>query len=117
MLLSTIPPSGRSLLDDYGFFSCHVKGRRVVGRIIYIRLLNRTGRAYGVVKSFDNEKFPQFLFPFTFSQIDSSRQLAKNLYLSTSRSPIRQFKELIMTWMLETPLSKKRILELYLDII
>lgn len=50
----------------------------------------------------------------TFFQLDSSRQLAKNLYLSTSRNPICQFKELIMTWMLETLLSKKRILKLYL---
>jgi monofunctional biosynthetic peptidoglycan transglycosylase len=46
-----------------------------------------------------------------------TQQLAKNLYLSTSRDPIRKLKELIITWMLETTLSKKRILELYLNII
>ncbi len=46
-----------------------------------------------------------------------TQQLAKNLYLSTSRDPIRKFKELLIAWMLETTLSKKRILELYLNII
>ncbi len=46
-----------------------------------------------------------------------TQQLAKNLYLSTSRDPIRKFKELLITWMLEARLTKKRILELYLNII
>ena len=46
-----------------------------------------------------------------------TQQLAKNLYLSTSRDPIRKLKELLITWMLEARLSKKRILELYLNII
>jgi monofunctional biosynthetic peptidoglycan transglycosylase len=46
-----------------------------------------------------------------------TQQLAKNLYLSTSRDPIRKLKELLITWMLESTLSKKRILELYLNII
>ncbi len=46
-----------------------------------------------------------------------TQQLAKNLYLSTSRDPIRKFKELLIAWMLEAWLSKKRILELYLNII
>ncbi len=46
-----------------------------------------------------------------------TQQLAKNLYLSTSRDPIRKFKELLIAWMLEATLSKKRILELYFNII
>jgi monofunctional biosynthetic peptidoglycan transglycosylase len=46
-----------------------------------------------------------------------TQQVAKNLYLSTSRDPIRKIKELVIAWMLETTLSKKRILELYLNII
>ena len=46
-----------------------------------------------------------------------TQQLAKNLYLSTSRDPIRKFKELLIAWMMEASLSKKRILELYLNII
>ncbi|MGD9851106.1 MAG: monofunctional biosynthetic peptidoglycan transglycosylase [Nitrospirales bacterium] len=46
-----------------------------------------------------------------------TQQLAKNLYLSTSKDPIRKFKELLITWMLENSLTKKRILELYLNVI
>ena len=46
-----------------------------------------------------------------------TQQLAKNLFLSTSRDPIRKLKELLITWMLEARLTKKRILELYLNII
>ncbi len=46
-----------------------------------------------------------------------TQQLAKNLFLSTSRDPIRKLKELQITWMLEARLTKKRILELYLNII
>src|SRR5690606_25146012 len=46
-----------------------------------------------------------------------TQQLAKNLYLSTSRNPIRKLKELVITWMLEAALSKTRIFELYLNIV
>ncbi len=44
-----------------------------------------------------------------------TQQLAKNLYLSTSRDPVRKFKELILTWFMEMRLSKSRILEVYLN--
>jgi len=45
-----------------------------------------------------------------------SQQLAKNLYLSPSKSPIRKIKEAIITWRMENNLSKKRIIELYLNV-
>jgi len=44
-----------------------------------------------------------------------SQQLAKNLYLSPSKNPIRKIKEAILTWRMERNLSKKRIMELYLN--
>jgi monofunctional biosynthetic peptidoglycan transglycosylase len=46
-----------------------------------------------------------------------TQQLAKNLYLSPSRDPMRKVKELMITWRLETALSKARILEIYLNVI
>jgi monofunctional biosynthetic peptidoglycan transglycosylase len=46
-----------------------------------------------------------------------TQQLAKNLYLSPSRDPLRKMKELMITWRLETALSKARILEIYLNVI
>lgn len=45
-----------------------------------------------------------------------SQQLTKNLYLSPSKNPVRKIKEAIITWRLEKVLSKKRILELYLNV-
>jgi len=44
-----------------------------------------------------------------------SQQLAKNLFLSGERSYLRKGEEAVITWMLETVLSKRRILELYLN--
>lgn len=46
-----------------------------------------------------------------------TQQLAKNLYLSPSRNPVRKLKELLITRRLEAELSKRRILELYLNVI
>ncbi|MBI4843831.1 MAG: monofunctional biosynthetic peptidoglycan transglycosylase [Nitrospirae bacterium] len=45
-----------------------------------------------------------------------SQQLAKNLFLSPSKSPVRKIREAIITWRMEKTLSKKRILELYLNV-
>jgi monofunctional glycosyltransferase len=46
-----------------------------------------------------------------------SQQLAKNLYLSSQRSFIRKGQEAVLTVMLERTLPKRRILELYLNVI
>jgi len=46
-----------------------------------------------------------------------SQQLAKNLFLSTKRTPWRKAQEAVITLMLEKILSKRRILEIYLNVI
>ena len=46
-----------------------------------------------------------------------TQQLAKNLYLSPSRNPARKFRELLITRLLEGALTKRRILELYLNVV
>lgn len=46
-----------------------------------------------------------------------TQQLAKNLYFSTARSPLRKFEEFIVARRLEAFLSKDRILELYLNVV
>ena len=46
-----------------------------------------------------------------------TQQLAKNLFLSPSKSYIRKGQELVIAFMLETVLSKERILELYLNVV
>ena len=45
-----------------------------------------------------------------------SQQLAKNLFLSGERTWLRKGEEAAITWMLESTMSKRRILELYLNI-
>jgi monofunctional biosynthetic peptidoglycan transglycosylase len=46
-----------------------------------------------------------------------SQQLAKNLFLSTQKSYWRKAEEALITVMLETILDKRRILELYLNVV
>lgn len=46
-----------------------------------------------------------------------TQQLAKNLYLSPSKNPYRKVRELLITRALERELSKKRILEIYLNVV
>ena len=46
-----------------------------------------------------------------------TQQLAKNLYLSPSRNPLRKVKEAVTAYRLEAALSKERILELYLNLV
>ena len=46
-----------------------------------------------------------------------TQQLAKNLYLSTDKSVIRKIKEYLIARRLESRLGKKRIFELYLNVI
>ncbi len=45
-----------------------------------------------------------------------TQQLAKNLYLSSSRNPLRKINEYFIARSLESHLTKKRILELYLNV-
>ena len=46
-----------------------------------------------------------------------TQQLAKNLWLSPSRSPTRKLREIALTGQLERHLSKRRILEIYLNVV
>ncbi|HZM34574.1 MAG TPA: monofunctional biosynthetic peptidoglycan transglycosylase [Burkholderiales bacterium] len=45
-----------------------------------------------------------------------TQQLAKNLFLSSQRSYARKAQEAAITWMMERTMSKRRILELYLNV-
>ncbi len=54
---------------------------------------------------------------FKFGGSTISQQLTKNLYLTPAKNPVRKLKEAIITWRLERALSKRRILELYLNVV
>src|SRR3954453_4055290 len=45
-----------------------------------------------------------------------TQQVAKNLYLSPSKNPVRKLREMLITRRLEAELSKERILEIYLNV-
>ncbi len=53
---------------------------------------------------------------FRYGGSTITQQLAKNLYLTPSRNPVRKLKEAVITWRIEQTLSKRRILELYLNV-
>src|ERR1051325_9129404 len=44
-------------------------------------------------------------------------QVAKNLYLNPSKNPLRKAKEIVIAWELENTLGKRRIFEIYLNIV
>ncbi|PWB73346.1 MAG: monofunctional biosynthetic peptidoglycan transglycosylase [Holophagae bacterium] len=46
-----------------------------------------------------------------------TQQLAKNLWLSPEKTPRRKLEEAVLSWRLERALSKRRILELYLNVV
>jgi monofunctional biosynthetic peptidoglycan transglycosylase len=46
-----------------------------------------------------------------------TQQLAKNLWLSSEKTAWRKLEEAVLTWRLERGLSKRRILELYLNVV
>lgn len=53
---------------------------------------------------------------FVFGASTISQQTVKNLFLTPSRDPLRKWHELILTWSMERQLSKRRILEIYLNV-
>jgi monofunctional biosynthetic peptidoglycan transglycosylase len=53
---------------------------------------------------------------FRYGGSTISQQLAKNLYLSPGKNLLRKLAEAILTWRIEHTLTKRRILELYLNV-
>jgi hypothetical protein len=54
---------------------------------------------------------------FAFGASTISMQLAKNLFLARDKTLARKLREAILTWWLEERLDKRRILELYVNVI
>ena len=53
---------------------------------------------------------------FVFGGSTITQQTVKNLFLSSARTPIRKWHEIILTWGIELNLRKRRILEIYLNV-
>jgi monofunctional biosynthetic peptidoglycan transglycosylase len=45
-----------------------------------------------------------------------TQQLVKNLYLTPAKNPVRKLKEAALAWRMERTLSKRRIIEIYLNV-
>lgn len=54
---------------------------------------------------------------FAFGGSTITQQVAKNLYLSPAKNPLRKVKELLIALKLERDLGKHRILEIYLNVV
>jgi monofunctional biosynthetic peptidoglycan transglycosylase len=63
-----------------------------------------------IEKAMDRREIPRGASTIT-------QQLAKNLWLSPSRNPLRKVEEAILARQLEKNLSKRRILEIYLNVV
>ncbi|HXU34594.1 MAG TPA: monofunctional biosynthetic peptidoglycan transglycosylase [Thermoanaerobaculia bacterium] len=63
-----------------------------------------------ITKAIEKKRLPRGASTIT-------QQLAKNLWLSSSRNPLRKIEEVILTRQLEAHLKKKRILEIYLNVV
>ena len=96
----------------YAAISPHLKRAVLVSEDI--NFFTHHGFAMGEIETSLNDALDKRGMPRGASTI--SQQVAKNLWLSPSRDPIRKIKEAILTWRLERSLDKKRILEIYLNV-
>jgi len=76
---------------------------------------NHEGFDYEAIQKALEKDFKAKKFKFGGSTI--TQQLARNLFLSPEKSLIRKISEAVITWRMEKVLSKKRILELYLNVV
>src|SRR5437773_6251685 len=96
----------------YGTISLHLKRAVLVAEDI--GFYHHHGFAPGNMRVAMTEALEERKIPRGASTI--TQQLAKNLWLSPSRSPLRKLKEAMLAWRLEHHLTKRRILELYLNV-
>ncbi|PYN18861.1 MAG: hypothetical protein DMD76_28360 [Candidatus Rokuibacteriota bacterium] len=97
----------------YGTISLHLKRAVLVAEDI--GFFHHHGFAPGNMRVAMTEALEERKIPRGASTI--TQQLAKNLWLTPSRSPLRKAREGVLTWQLERALSKRRILELYLNVV
>lgn len=73
------------------------------------------GFDFNAIKSAAETDLREGKFKFGASTI--TQQLAKNLCLSPSKNPVRKIAEAILTYRIEKTLTKRRILEIYLNMV
>ena len=98
---------------SYDQISPHLKRAVLVGEDI--DFFSHRGFAPEEVEQAVRDAVRDREFPRGASTI--TQQLAKNLWLSPSRNPWRKVEEALLTRQLESHLDKRRILELYLNVV
>jgi len=98
---------------SYDQISPHLKRAVLVGEDI--DFFSHRGFALAEVEQAVRDAVRDRKFPRGASTI--TQQLAKNLWLSPSRNPWRKVEEALLTRQLERRLDKRRILELYLNVV
>jgi monofunctional glycosyltransferase len=97
----------------YGAISDHLKRAVLVSEDI--DFFSHHGFAYGELEEAVRQAIDRHEWPRGASTI--TQQLAKNLWLSPARTPRRKVREALLTRSLEWHLDKRRILELYLNVV
>lgn len=98
---------------DYGRISIHLK--RAVIAAEDSRFLEHEGFDWEAMEKAVQKNIRKGRFAAGGSTI--SQQLAKNLFLSAAKNPFRKAQEAVITVMIEQLWSKRRILEVYLNVI
>ncbi|MEW5768773.1 MAG: monofunctional biosynthetic peptidoglycan transglycosylase [Pseudomonadota bacterium] len=98
---------------DYERISIHLK--RAVIAAEDSRFLEHEGFDWEAMEKAVQKNIKKGRFAAGGSTI--SQQLAKNLFLSASKNPFRKLQEAVITVMIEQLWSKRRILEIYLNVI
>ncbi len=106
-------PKVASRWTPYAAISSDVKRAVLVAEDI--NFFSHRGFDWGAMRTAVEEALQDSEAPRGASTI--TQQLVKNLWLSPGRNPIRKVKEAILTWQLEHTLGKRRILELYLNVV
>ncbi len=97
---------------DYGRISVHLK--RAVIAAEDSRFPSHDGVDWDAIEQAFERNARRGRIAFGGSTI--TMQLAKNLFLSGERSYLRKAQELVIAWMLEAAMDKRRILEIYLNV-
>jgi len=98
---------------DYNRISIHLK--RAVVAAEDSKFLTHEGFDWEALEKAAEKNLRKGRFAAGGSTI--SQQLAKNLFLSPSKNPLRKAQEAVITVMIEQFWSKRRILEVYLNVI
>jgi monofunctional biosynthetic peptidoglycan transglycosylase len=107
------PPKGGIRWAPYTAISPDVKRAVLVAEDI--NFFSHRGFDWGAIRTAVEEALQDSEAPRGASTI--TQQLVKNLWLSPSRNPLRKVREAILTAQVEHTLSKRRILEIYLNVV